>query len=156
MVSWPWSMFSTWRHSAISGPTHGVAGEHVQDDVEVEPGPLVGAGQFGDVPAPHLVGGGGDELGLDGGGVAGLAATLADLGAGSQQPIHGRDRTQIDAVVEQVSPYLGGGQVAELVAVEDLDDVVALSLAERPGRARSPVSGLITVRTGRCAARSGV
>jgi hypothetical protein len=83
--------FSTWPGSGRCCSISEAAVVHVQDDVDVVPGPLVGAGQLGDVPAPHLIGGGGDELGLDDGGVAGLTARLTDLGAGPQQPIHRRD-----------------------------------------------------------------
>jgi hypothetical protein len=36
-------------------PADGVTGPDVEDDVEVEPGPFVGAGELGDVPGPHLV-----------------------------------------------------------------------------------------------------
>ena len=45
-------------------PTHHVAAVDVEDDVEVVVGPLRGAEQLGDVPAPSLVGSGGQELGL--------------------------------------------------------------------------------------------
>ena len=39
----------------------------------------MGAGEFGDVPGPHLVRGGGDQFGFHVGGVAGVAAAFADL-----------------------------------------------------------------------------
>ena len=94
-------------------PADGVAGVDVQDDVEVEPGPFVGAGEFGDVPGPHLVRCGGDEFGFDVGGSAGLAASFADLVLGAQDPVHGRHRGQVAAFVEQRRPDLGGGLVAE-------------------------------------------
>ncbi len=69
-------------------PTDGVAGVDVQDDVEVEPVPFVGSGEFGDVPGPHLVGAGGDEFGFDVRWMAGLAAAFADLVLGSQDAVH--------------------------------------------------------------------
>ena len=45
-------------------PADHVAAEDVEDDVEVEVGPLGGTAQFGDVPAPQLVGRGGQQLRL--------------------------------------------------------------------------------------------
>lgn len=45
-------------------PAGDVAAEDVEDDIEIEAGPLGRAQQLGDVPAPKLVGPSGQQLGL--------------------------------------------------------------------------------------------
>ena len=45
-------------------PAHDVTAEHVQDDVKMIRGPFHRAAQLGDVPAPQLVGFGGQQLRL--------------------------------------------------------------------------------------------
>jgi len=46
--------------------------------------------QLGDVPGPALVRAGSQQFGFDGGGVGGLAAALAGLAGGAQQPVERR------------------------------------------------------------------
>ena len=58
----------------------------------------------------------GDQLGLLLGRVGALPASFAVLAGDGQQPVHGGDRAQVDAVIEQPGPHLGGGQIAELRA----------------------------------------
>jgi hypothetical protein len=41
-------------------PAHDMAAGDVQDDVQVEVSPLGGLEQFGDIPAPQLIGPGGE------------------------------------------------------------------------------------------------
>ena len=53
-------------------PADRVAGEDVEDHVEVVVRPFRRAVQLGDVPRPDLVRAGGQQLGLDRGGVGGL------------------------------------------------------------------------------------
>ena len=67
------------RFSGSDEPTHDVAGVDVEDRVELEPGPFVGSGEFGDVPAPYLVGSGGDEFGFDQCRAACLGSAFPDL-----------------------------------------------------------------------------
>ena len=45
-------------------PAHDVTAEHIQDDVKMIRGPFHRAAQLGDVPAPQLVGLGGQQLRL--------------------------------------------------------------------------------------------
>lgn len=45
-------------------PAGDIAAEDVQDHIEVEVGPLEGTQQLGDVPAPKLIGGGGQQFRL--------------------------------------------------------------------------------------------
>ena len=75
-------------------PGDDVAGVDVEDHVEVEPGPLVGAAELGDVPGPHLVGAGGDQLGLDVRGAAGLALVVRGPGGAARRS---RYMVEIDA-----------------------------------------------------------
>ena len=119
-----------WRGATVQAD--GVAGPDIEHDVEVEPVPFVGAGEFGDVPGPHLVRSVSDEFGFDVGGVAGLAAPFADLVLGAQDPVHGRHRGQVVAFVEQGRPDLGGGLVAEPLGVQHGEDLVDLGVGERP------------------------
>ena len=68
-------------------PAHGVAGVDVEDDVQVVVRPLSGPMQLGDVPRVDLVRARCGQLGFDSGGVGGLAAGLAGLAGGAQQPV---------------------------------------------------------------------
>ena len=99
-------------------PAHDVAAEDVEDHVEVVVGPLLGAVQLGDVPH-HTVRRGGDELGLLVRGVGGLAAAFTHLVVLVEDPVHGGDRAQVDALVEQLGVDGGRGLVDELVGVEE-------------------------------------
>jgi hypothetical protein len=76
--------------------------------VELVPGPFVGAGEFGDVPAPDLVGAGGDEFGFDECRSAGLGSSFTYLVTFTQETIHRRHGCQVGVFVEQGGPYLGG------------------------------------------------
>ena len=60
----------------------------------------------------HLVGSGCQQLGLDGGGMGGLAAALAGLARGAQQPVEGGLRAEVGALVQQgwPRPRPGPGQ----------------------------------------------
>ncbi len=114
MVSWPgltpWlAMESASERLGQLGPlgpgqhpADDVAAEDVDHDVEVEVVPFLRAQQFRDVPAPALVRGSGDQLGLLGGRVGGLAAAFAHLGVGPQHPVHGGGAGQVGPLVQQV------------------------------------------------------
>jgi hypothetical protein len=109
------------------------------------------------VPGPYLVRAVGDELGADAGRVSGLGAALADLVAAGQDPVHGADRAQVAALVEQDGPCLGWRLVGEPVAVEGVQYLLSFLFREgsrvrcplvllffRPGRAgilRAPQGG---------------
>jgi hypothetical protein len=84
--SWQWaraaSIVANRAGNGLAGgdhPADGVPAVDVEDDVEVVVGPFRGAVQLGDVPGVDLVRPGGDELGLDGGGVGRLRAALPAL-----------------------------------------------------------------------------
>jgi len=63
-----------------------------------------------------------------------LTASLTVLAGDAQQPVHGGDRAQVDAVVEEPSPDLGGREVAELVGPQHRQDVLTFGLAQRVAR----------------------
>src|SRR5437867_852066 len=63
-------------------------------------------------------------------------ASLAHLVPGPQEAVHGRDRAQVGALVEQHRPHLGRGLVAEALGVQHGDDAGLLLCAQSPGRAR--------------------
>src|SRR3546814_15295254 len=69
------------------------------------------AAALGDVPGPHLVRPGRHQLGLHRGGPAGLTAPFADLVLSAKEPVHGADRPQVGAFIEEGRPDLGGGLV---------------------------------------------
>ena len=66
-------------YAVLDRPADDVAAEHVEDHVQVEPGPLRRALQLAHVPGPQLVGPLGEQLGLRVGGMGELAARLSDL-----------------------------------------------------------------------------
>src|SRR3546814_6317808 len=111
---------SDWSSDVFSSdlPGHDVAGVDIEDHVELEPGPLVWAAELGDVPGPHLVRSGGHQLGLDRGGSAGLTASFPNLVLSPKEPVHGADRAQVGAFIEERRPALRWGLVAEPLAVD--------------------------------------
>src|SRR5664280_1779796 len=85
-----------------------------------------------DVPGEDLVRPGGDEFRLDRSRVGGLDPAFPALPGPAQQPVERRARPEVDALVEQNRPDLGGDQVAEPVAVQRVEDRLALDRAQRP------------------------
>jgi hypothetical protein len=114
-----------------------VARTHVDDHVEVVVGPFRLAVQLGDAPGVDLVRPGGDEFGLDRGGVGGLRAALAAFAGLAQHPVVGGDRSEVGALVQQGRPYLVRGQVSEPAAVKRVQDCLPLSGASARGWACS-------------------
>ena len=70
-----------------------------------------------------------------------LAAPFPVLPGHGQQPVHGGDRAQVDAVIEQAGPHLRGGQVAVLRRAQHRQDVLALGLGQPFGGAGRGVGG---------------
>ena len=60
-------------------PAGDVTAEDIEDHVQVEVGPLRGAEQLGDIPAPELIGSGGHQFRLLVGRMRQLIAALAHL-----------------------------------------------------------------------------
>src|ERR1700728_22604 len=114
-------------------PAYDPSTEDVDDDVEVEIGPLHGTHQFGDVPRPDLVGTGGEQLGLDIDGMAHLATAFANLVVFGQDPIQGADRADIAALVEQAGVDFRRSQIDEARLVQEIQH----GLSFRPGERAS-------------------
>ena len=70
-------------------PADDAAAEDIEDDVEVEVGPLGRADELGDVPGPDLVGRFGQQFGLLVDGMTQLLAAGADLTVGGEDAVHG-------------------------------------------------------------------
>src|SRR5437588_2418442 len=75
-------------------PAGNVAAEDIDDDVEIEVGPLDWTPQLGAVPAPKLVGRRGQQLGFLVGRMNELIAALARLSLLLQDAVHGTSRTE--------------------------------------------------------------
>ena len=113
-------------------PADDVAAVDVQDHVQVVVGPFRRAVQLGDVPGVDLVRPGGDQLGLDGGGVGGLRAPLAAFAGLAQHPVVGGHRAEVGALVQQRRPDFVRGQVSEPAAVQRVQDRLPLGRGQRP------------------------
>ena len=94
-------------------PAGDVAAEDIEDHVEIEVGPLHGTSKLGDIPAPELVGRGGQQLGFPVRRMDELIATFAGLSLLLEDAVHGADRTEVLAFVEQGGLHGGGGAVLE-------------------------------------------
>ena len=122
MVSWPGSIscfpqvslnesFGQFRALPVGDhPADDIAAEDIEDDVQIEVGPLRRPAQFGDVPAPELVGAGGQQFRLLIRRMHELIAALAVLALLFQHPVHGADRAMIPAFVEQCGIDRAGEQ----------------------------------------------
>lgn len=126
-------------------PAGHVAAVDVDDHVEVVIGPLLGPEQLGDVPAEHLVGLGGHQLGLLGGRMGGLATALPHLAVGPQDAVHRRDRAQVDALVEESLAYTVAGASS---TCSSLLSTASTSLRSTSPRARGWRAGTRSRRGG--------
>src|SRR5512141_2467536 len=82
--------FGQLRVLAISDhPAHYVTAEDIEDHIEIKVRPLRRAEQFRDVPAPELVGAGGQQFGLRVSRVDQLVAALTYLTLAIENPVHG-------------------------------------------------------------------
>jgi hypothetical protein len=86
-------------------PAGDVATEDVQDHVEVEVGPLGWAQQLGDIPAPQLVGGGGQQLGFVIRRVHELIPPFAGLAFLFEDAVHGARGAIVVTFVQQSGLY---------------------------------------------------
>src|SRR6185437_3829781 len=76
-------------------PADHVAAEDVEDDIEIKVGPLGGTAQLSDVPAPQLIGSGGQQLPHLISSMSNLIAALARGAVLLQHPPHGTPGAQI-------------------------------------------------------------
>ncbi len=94
-------------------PAGNVATEDVEDDVEIEVGPLDRTPQLGDVPTPKLVGRGGQQLGFLVSRMNELIAALAGLPLLFEDAVHGANRAEVLAFVQQGGLHGRRGAVLE-------------------------------------------
>jgi len=107
---WHVSAIRRLASSAVSRehhPAHHVAAEDVQDDVEVEVGPLGRPQQLRDVPGPNLIGACGQQLRLLVLRMPKLVAALLQLPVFRQYAMHGADRAEVNVFVDQGGKDLG-------------------------------------------------
>ena len=118
-------------------PADDVAAEDVDDHEQLVVDAAVGPCSFVMSHDHTWLGAAGDQLGLLAGRMGALAAPFPVLAGDRQQPVHRRDRAQVDAVVEQPGPHLGRRQVAVLRASAAPPGCAGA----RPRSARSVASG---------------
>ena len=92
-------------------PAHHVSAEDVQDDVEVKIGPFDRPQQLRYVPRPNLIGPGSQQFRLLVLRMPQLIAALLQLPVCSQDAMHGADRAEIDAFIQQRGIDLDRGLV---------------------------------------------
>src|SRR5271166_339750 len=132
------------------------AAENINDDVEIEVAPFHRSHQFRDVPGPNLIWAFGEEFGLLINGAAQLPPPFADFVMLGEDAIHGADRAQIDALVEQAGVDFGWGQIDEPRLPQQVEDGLALLSGKRPpwrwprarSRWRSSLQGLTAMTAG--------
>ena len=112
-------------------PTYPIATENIQDVVQIVVSPLGWPQQFGDIPAPQLVGLGRQQLGLDVSGVTELIATLTHLLVLIQNAVHRPHGAQILAFIDQGRIDFPRRLVLKTLAVENLPNDRLLRRAER-------------------------
>ena len=103
-------------------PADDLATEDVEDDVEIEVGPLRRPQELGDLPAPELVGRLGQEFRLVVDGMDALVAPFSRLSVRSQDPIHAALGAQIGTFVEQGGVDLSRRSIAKALGVEHGQD----------------------------------
>ncbi|MGN9846211.1 hypothetical protein ACTMTI_49670 [Nonomuraea sp. H19] len=110
-------------------------------DVRINDSAASRAGQARDVPAPHVIGLDGHQLGFNLGRMRGLSAAFADQILLPQGPVHRRLRGQIDTLVEEFGPDLRHRLVREARLGQDRQHVLPLGRRQLVGR-RSVRAGL--------------
>src|SRR5450830_1723596 len=117
-------------------PAHDVAAEDVEQDVEVQVGPLLKGQELRDVPGPDLVGARGQELRP---GINGMNQMVSPLASGAHALEHAVDRAgagQIQALILAGEDDLPNRKVPEPFAVDDLEDLPPFIQRVGPGRGR--------------------
>lgn len=122
-------------------PAGDIAAEDIEDDIEIEIGPLGGAMEFGDIPGPELIGSGGEEFGFGIDGMLELVAAFTDLTVFNEDAVHGAQGTDKGALIEQSGVDLGGGLIDEARAIEGVEHLLLFVRGEGawgrgPGRRR--------------------
>jgi|GEM_PF-2073527 len=118
-------------------PAHHVSAEDVQDDVEVEVDPLGRAQQLRDIPAPDLIGARSQQFRLLVLRMPKLVASLLQLAVLSQDAMHGADRAEINAFIDQGGKDLRRRLVPEAFRVQMIEHQPALRRMRQPKVMRS-------------------
>ena len=116
-------------------PADDPAAEDVEDDVEIEVGPLGRPHQLCDIPRPDLIWAFGQQFGFRINRMAQLITAFPDLVMIGQDAVQGPDRAVIDALVEQGGVDFGRGEVGEARLAQKVEDGLAFSGAQCAGRA---------------------
>ena len=119
-------------------PSDHVSAENIHDHVEVEIGPLGWSLEFGDIPGPHLIGLGREQLRFFVVGPPHLISTFLDLAMLLfQNAIHRPDRAVILPFIQKHGIDLGGRIILESWRMEQVDDRLPLLGIKSQGRGRS-------------------
>jgi hypothetical protein len=110
-------------------PAHHVAAEDVQDDIEIEVGPLARAVKLGNVPAPQLIRAGGQQFRLGVGRMPQLVAPFACLIMLCQDAIHRAPVAEIATFVQQRGIDFTWRLVLESLTVQHLSYLSTLLFA---------------------------
>src|SRR5919108_511 len=111
-------------------PTDHIAAEHVQNDIQVVIRPFGRTQQFGDIPAPQLVGRGGQQFWLRIIGVTQLVAAFPHFVIFSQNPVHAAPGADITPFIQQRRIDFTRRTVHKPLTVEFLADSCLLSRRE--------------------------
>ena len=111
-------------------PADDIAAENIQDHIQVEAGPFGRAFEFRDIPAPDLVGGGGQEfrLGIDR--VYPLAPAFSRLAVRLQGAVQGAHRADVAPLVQQGGIDKIRRAIGEAFAVEHIQQLLPLEVRD--------------------------
>src|SRR5664280_1215998 len=113
-------------------PARHVAGEDVEDHVELVVGPLGRTTELRYIPRPQLVRPGGEELGPGIGGMAELVAPLADLGRRGEDAVHRPLRREVRALIEQGGVHRSRRRIEKAWGMELAEHHGSLGSRQRP------------------------
>src|SRR5271166_4141047 len=142
--------------SVGDAPGDDPAAENIDDDIEIEVAPFRGAHQLRYVPGPNLIWAFGEKFRLLIDGAPQLSTPFADFVMLGENAIHGADRAQIDALVEQAGVDFGWSQINKPRLPQQVEDGLALLSGKRPpwrwprarSRWRSSLQGLTAMTAG--------
>ena len=108
------------------------AAENIDDDIEIEIAPFRGPHQLRYVPGPNLIWAFGEKFRLLIDGAPQLSTPFADFVMLGENAIHGADRAQIDALVEQAGVDFGWSQINKPRLPQQVEYDLALFRDKRP------------------------
>src|ERR1019366_8578698 len=117
-------------------PASDVPAEDIEDHVEVEVRPLGRSEQFGDVPAPKLIGSRGHQFWLLVERMSELIAALARFAASFEEAMYAADRAKILPFIEQRRINSSWGAILEAFFMEASQDGFPFRWTKCPRRGR--------------------